>query len=127
MLVCSFYFLQATVRLEQIGSPKREEDQGRKPARGRGTPIGRAVQRTGTTNFVESFSDIPFSLLNTFISQVEKLNSRLRAAERTADEAEEETTRVNGLKRKLQRDLDEANEQIESLQREIQAQRNKAR
>merc|ERR1712137_1000958 len=41
--------------------------------------------------------------------------------------AEEETTRVNGLKRKLQRDLDEANEQIEALQRELQNQRNKAR
>jgi predicted nucleic acid-binding Zn-ribbon protein len=59
--------------------------------------------------------------------QVEKLNSRLRAAKRQADEAEEETTRVSGLKRKLQRDLDEANEQVESLQRELQAQRNKAR
>ena len=42
-------------------------------------------------------------------------------------EAEEETTRVNDLKRKLQRDLDEANEQIEALQRELQNQRNKAR
>ena len=59
--------------------------------------------------------------------KVEKLNSRLRAAKRSADEAEEETTRVNGLKRKLQRDLDEANEQIEALQRELQNQRNKAR
>ena len=59
--------------------------------------------------------------------QIEKLNSRLRAAKRTADEAEEETTRVNGLKRKTQRDLDEANEQIEALQRELQNQRNKAR
>ena len=55
------------------------------------------------------------------------MNSRLRAAKRRADEAEEETTRVSGLKQKLQRDLDEANEQVESLQRELQAQRNKAR
>jgi len=55
------------------------------------------------------------------------LNTRLRTSKRAADEAEEETTRVNGLKRKLQRDLDEANEQIEALQRELQNQRNKAR
>lgn len=62
-----------------------------------------------------------------YIFQVEKLNTRLRTSKRAADEAEEETTRVNGLKRKLQRDLDEANEQIEALQRELQNQRNKAR
>ena len=55
------------------------------------------------------------------------MNSRLRAAKRQADEAEEETTRVSGLKRKLQRDLDEANEQVKKLQRELQTQRNKAR
>jgi len=59
--------------------------------------------------------------------QLEKLNSRLRASKRQADEAEEETARIQGLKRKVQRDLDEANETVESLQRELANQRNKAR
>ena len=47
---------------------------------------------------------------------------------RDADKAAEEITRVeNGLKRKLQRNLDEDIEQIEALQGELQNQRNKAR
>jgi len=82
---------------------------------------------TSTKNrFAQNFF-LFFTRNRTKLFQVEKLNARLRASKRTADEAEEETTRVNGLKRKLQRDLDEATEQIESIQRELQAQRNKAR
>lgn len=38
---------------------------------------------------------------------------------RQLDETEEEVTRLNSAKRKLQRDLDESNETLESSQREV--------
>ena len=38
---------------------------------------------------------------------------------RQLDESEEEVTRLNSAKRKLQRDLDESNETMESAQREV--------
>lgn len=47
------------------------------------------------------------------------MNNRVRALKRQVDEAEEEITRLNASKRKLQRDLDEQMEQSESTAREI--------
>lgn len=38
---------------------------------------------------------------------------------RQLDESEEEVSRLNGTKRKLQRDLDEQTETLESAQREV--------
>ena len=38
---------------------------------------------------------------------------------RQLDESEEEVTRLNGAKRKIQRDLDENIEQLETAQREV--------
>lgn len=50
---------------------------------------------------------------------MEKSNARVKNMKRQLDESEEEVTRLNGAKRKLQRDLDENIEQLESSQREV--------
>lgn len=47
------------------------------------------------------------------------MNNRVKALKRQVDEAEEEITRANQAKRKLQRDLDEQMEQNENASREI--------
>ena len=48
------------------------------------------------------------------------MNSRVKALKRQLDEAEEECTRINAQKRKIQRDLDEQIEAVESKDREIE-------
>lgn len=47
------------------------------------------------------------------------MNARVKALKRQLDEAEEEVTRMNAQKRKIQRDLDDQIEQTESANREI--------
>ncbi len=59
--------------------------------------------------------------------QVDKANSRVKALKRQLDEAEEECTRINASKRKIQRDLDEQTEQTEVQQREIEQLKSKLR
>lgn len=51
--------------------------------------------------------------------QVDKMNGRVKALKRQVDEAEEEVTRMNAQKRKIQRDLDDQLELYESANREI--------
>ena len=63
-----------------------------------------------------TYSDI-FSKV-CFQSQVDKVTSRVKALKRQLDEAEEECTRINSQKRKIQRELDEQVEGNEVLQRE---------
>ncbi len=55
------------------------------------------------------------------------MNSRVKALKRQLDETEEECTRINAQKRKIQRDLDEQTEQNEVLQREIEQYKSKLR
>ena len=50
---------------------------------------------------------------------MEKTSTRLKSLKRQLDEAEEELQREKALKRKAQRELDEAQEANESLQREL--------
>lgn len=59
--------------------------------------------------------------------QVEKMNARVKALKRQLDEAEEECTRINAQKRKIQRDLDEQIEQSEVTQREVDQLKSKLR
>jgi len=59
--------------------------------------------------------------------QVEKVNARVKALKRQLDEAEEEISKEKGLKRKLQRDLEDANEMNDGLTREIGSLKNKLR
>ena len=47
------------------------------------------------------------------------MNARVKALKRQVDEAEEEVTRMNAQKRKIQRDLDDQIEINESASREI--------
>lgn len=47
------------------------------------------------------------------------MNARVKNMKRQLDESEEEVTRLNSAKRKLQRDLDENIETLESSQREV--------
>ena len=47
------------------------------------------------------------------------MNARLKNMKRQLDESEEEVSRLNSAKRKLQRDLDENTETLESSQREV--------
>jgi len=50
---------------------------------------------------------------------MEKLNARVKNMKRQLDESEEEVTRLNGNKRKLQREVEENNEALELAQREV--------
>jgi hypothetical protein len=47
------------------------------------------------------------------------MQSKLKTNKRTIEENEEEVTVLRNKTRKMQRDIDELNEQIESLNREI--------
>ena len=47
------------------------------------------------------------------------MNQRVKHLKRQLDETEEEVTRLNAAKRKLQRDFDEQVEQNEASQREL--------
>lgn len=58
---------------------------------------------------------------------MEKVNARVKALKRTVDEAEEENTRLNSSKRKIQRELDDYVEANEELTREVQSLRNRLR
>ena len=58
---------------------------------------------------------------------MEKINGRVKQLKRQLDESEEECTRLTGLKRKTQRDLDEQIEQNDVLQKELDQLRNKLR
>ena len=49
---------------------------------------------------------------------MEKLNARVKNMKRQLDESEEEVTRLNGVKRKLQREVEENNEALDLAQRE---------
>lgn len=61
------------------------------------------------------------------VTQVDKINSRVKTLKRQLDDAEEEVSRANAGKRKLQRDLDDISEQNETYQREINQLRSKLR
>jgi len=58
---------------------------------------------------------------------MEKINARVKALKRQVDEAEEENTRLNSSKRKVQRELDDYIEANEELSREVQSLRNRLR
>jgi hypothetical protein len=49
------------------------------------------------------------------------MQNKLKANKRTIEENEEEVTRLRNKTRNMQRDLDELNEQVEVLNREIGA------
>ena len=50
---------------------------------------------------------------------MDKSSARVKALKRQLDEAEEEVTRLNTQRRKLQRDLDEQMEQNQIVSREM--------
>jgi len=58
---------------------------------------------------------------------VDKINPRVKTLKRQLDDAEEEVSRANAGKCKLQRDLDDMSEQNETLQREVNQLRSKLR
>jgi len=58
---------------------------------------------------------------------VDKANARVKQLKRQLEEAEEETVRINASKRKLQRDLDEQTEALETAQRDADQMRGKLR
>ena len=58
---------------------------------------------------------------------MEKVNTRVKTLKRSVDEAEEENTRLNAAKRKIQRELDDYIEANEELTREVQSLRNRLR
>ena len=70
-------------------------------------------------------------ILNIFFDslslQMEKVNTRVKTLKRSVDEAEEENTRLNAAKRKIQRELDDYIEANEELTREVQSLRNRLR
>lgn len=58
---------------------------------------------------------------------MDKVNARVKTLKRSVDEAEEENTRLNSSKRKIQRELDDYIEANEELSREVQNLRNRLR
>lgn len=58
---------------------------------------------------------------------MDKVNARVKALKRSVDEAEEENTRLNSSKRKIQRELDDYIEANEELSREVQNLRTRLR
>lgn len=65
--------------------------------------------------------------LDSLSLQMEKVNTRVKTLKRSVDEAEEENTRLNAAKRKIQRELDDYIEANEELTREVQSLRNRLR
>ncbi|XP_038049034.1 myosin-10-like isoform X2 [Patiria miniata] len=59
--------------------------------------------------------------------QVDKANLKNKNLKRQLDEAEDECTRINGQKRKVQRELDEMNEANEALTREVNSLKSRMR
>ena len=59
--------------------------------------------------------------------QADKLNSRMRQLKRQLEESEEELTRANAYRRKLQRDLDDATESADAMNREVSSLKSKIR
>lgn len=55
------------------------------------------------------------------------MNARLRQLKRQLDEAEEENTKLQGQKRKIQRELEEQTESHESSVREVEQLRTRLR
>ena len=60
-------------------------------------------------------------------TQVEKMQSKLKMNKRFIDENEEEITQLKNKNRKMIRDLEEANEQNEILNRDLATLRQKQR
>ena len=58
---------------------------------------------------------------------MDKVNARVKALKRQLDESEEECTRANAGKRKLQRELDDQIEANEAAQREINSLKSRLR
>jgi len=58
---------------------------------------------------------------------VDKANARVKQLKRQLEESEEEVSRINASKRKLQRDLDEQTEAFETAQRDADQLRGKLR
>ena len=59
--------------------------------------------------------------------QADKLNSRMRQLKRQLEESEEELTRANAYRRKLQRELDDATESADAMNREVSTLKSKIR
>ncbi|PWA32645.1 hypothetical protein CCH79_00012513 [Gambusia affinis] len=60
-------------------------------------------------------------------SSMDKTNSRMRQLKRQLEETEEELTRANVFRRKLQRDLDDATESADLMNREVSTLKSKLR
>lgn len=58
---------------------------------------------------------------------MDKTNSRMRVLKRQLEEAEEEVTRANACRRKLQRELDDATESADAMNREVSTLKSKLR
>lgn len=59
--------------------------------------------------------------------QADKMNSRMRQLKRQLEESEEELTRANAYRRKLQRELDDATESADAMNREVSTLKSKIR
>ncbi|MEQ2220641.1 Myosin-9 [Ilyodon furcidens] len=62
-----------------------------------------------------------------FKDQVDKTNSRMQQLKRQLEETEEELTRANVYRRRLQRDLDDATESADAMNREVSSLKGKLR
>lgn len=59
--------------------------------------------------------------------QAEKSNTRMKQLKRQLEESEEESQRATAARRKLQRELDEATETVDGLNREVSSLKSKLR
>ena len=68
-----------------------------------------------------SYRDLLVSLTASPPPQASKATSKLRSMKRAMEEMEEENTRLSSTKRRLAREIDDLNDQVETLQREMRA------
>lgn len=71
--------------------------------------------------------DITADWLSIHASQAEKLNIRMRQLKRQLEESEEEVTRANASRRKMQRELEDVTETADSMNREVSTLKSKLR
>ena len=106
---------------------RRHADQYKEQVKSLFNSILRCVE-TAVSTQIKLFNIVTLlQVLSNLSLQVDKANARVKALKRQLDEAEEECTRVNAAKRKVQRDLDEQTEQNEVQSREIDMLKSKLR
>lgn len=78
-------------------------------------------ERKQAEQYKQQVKDISWVHVIICFSQADKQQSRVRSLKRAVEEAEEENARLQASKRRAQREVDELQEQLEILQRDLRS------